>query len=128
MSNSEFTEVTLSDFFKKQVQNQAKLLVDGKYEGFQSSEDLNVPKDDVKLFSYHVQQMMSELGEVLEADKRWKNFRFDNYDFEAKKDELADVFIVWMNIVMFSGINSDEMSEAIASKLKVVENRIDSCK
>lgn len=110
------------DLFNAQVRNQQALLDKGMYE---NGATIAVPHDDVKLCSYHVQQLMSEVGEVLEADKRWKNFRNDKYDKDCKKMELADCFIVLMNVAMFSDISADEMAEAIAAKIQVVSERIE---
>lgn len=110
------------DLYNAQVENQQTLLDKGMYD---EADSLVVPLDDVKLSSYHIQQLMSEVGEVLEADKRWKNFRNSKYDKEEKKNELADCFIVLMNIAMFSGITATEMSEAIATKIEVVSERIE---
>lgn len=97
----------------------------GKYDGFKLDGTCKVPEDDVKLASYHVQQLMSEIGEVLDADKRWKNFRNDKYDKNAKLEEIADCFIVLMNIAMFSGFNGTQMQNAIEEKLEVFSERIE---
>ena len=67
--------LTLQDLFKHQMANQSKMLQDGMYDMFKSEGTTSIPVDDVKLMSYHIQQLMSEIGEVLDADKRWKNFR-----------------------------------------------------
>lgn len=106
-----------------QMDNQVAMMLKGMY-------DVTVipPADNISLSSYHVQQLMSEIGEVLDADKRWKNFRNDKYDKEAKAEELADCFIVLMNICMFSGFTSDEIEEAILSKIDKVSKRISESK
>ena len=111
--------------FKKQYGNQMKLMTDGKYDSFTDA-DNKFPVDDPKLCSYHIQQLMSEIGEVLESDKRWKNFRNDKYDKAGKLEEIADCFIVMMNVAMFSGFGAHELYDAIASKIDTVERRIDS--
>lgn len=74
--------------------------------------------------SYHIQQLMSEIGEVLDADKRWKNFRNQKYDKDAKLEEIADCFIVLMNIAMFSEFSGFELAKAIDKKLNKVSERI----
>ena len=74
--------------------------------------------------SYHVQQLMSEIGEVLDADKRWKNFRNQKYDENAKLEEIADCFIVLMNIAMFSGFDGNRLYDAIEKKINEVSERI----
>ena len=116
--------ITLQDLFEKQKVNQVKMLQDGKYDMFKSEGTTAIPVDDVKLMSYHIQQLMSEIGEVLEADKRWKNFRNSKFDKEAKLEEIADCFIVLMNVAMFSGFDGFELTNAINSKLDGILKRI----
>lgn len=116
--------ITFKELFDKQLINQDKMLHDGKYNDYKPDTTITVPVDDVKLASYHVQQLMSEIGEVLDADKRWKNFRNNKYDRDAKVEELADCFIVLMNIAMFSGVDAKEFVDAINQKLDIVSERI----
>ena len=114
---------SLSSLFEKQYENQAMLIQSGKYDCFTNKRGM-LPSDDPKLCSYHIQQLVSEIGEILEADKRWKSFRNDKYDKPAKADEIADCFIVLMNVAMFSGMTSEELYEAVNSKIDVVHSRI----
>ena len=116
--------LTLQDLFKHQMVNQSKMLQDGMYDMFKSEGTTSIPVDDVKLMSYHIQQLMSEIGEVLDADKRWKNFRNQKYDENAKLEEIADCFIVLMNVAMFSGFDGVQLTDAIANKLNEVSERI----
>lgn len=116
---------TFEEIFNKQKQNQVELLKMGSYERFASHDIDDLPDDDPKLMSYHIQQLMSEIGEVLEADKRWKNFRKDRFDRREKLMEIADCFIVLMNIGMFSGFSGDEIANAIFEKEQVVSERIE---
>ena len=118
------TNITLQDLFNKQMENQSKMLQDGMYDIFKSESTTTIPVDDVRLMSYHIQQLMSEIGEVLDADKRWKNFRNQKYDKNAKLEEIADCFIVLMNITMFSGFNGVQLTNAINKKLAEVSERI----
>lgn len=117
-------KLTLQDLFNKQKANQSKMLQDGMYDIFKSESTAAIPVDDVKLMSYHIQQLMSEIGEVLDADKRWKNFRNQKYDENAKLEEIADCFIVMMNIAMFSGFDGNQLVDAIDKKLTKVSERI----
>lgn len=120
-------QIPFAELFAKQVKNQEQLLRTGKYYGFTDCKGdaaMQVPRDDVSLFSYHIQQLMSEIGEVLEADRRWKNFRNDKHDAEAKLDELADCFIVLFNVAMFSGVTGEQMAAAIDEKISEVLSRI----
>lgn len=120
------------DIFEKQAENQRNMFEKGMYSGFSDNpvidgEFTELPMDDPQLSSYHIQQLVSEIGEVLEADKRWKNFRNDAYDKDAKLDEIADCFIVLMNIAMFSGFDSQEVYDAICNKIEEVSIRISDC-
>jgi len=115
--------LSLNDLFIQQMVNQDKMLHDGMYDEYKSEHTSTVPVDDVKLASYHVQHLISEVGEVLDADKRWKNFRNEKYDKDAKIEEIADCFIVLMNIAMYSGMDGRELTEAIKSKLDKVSER-----
>ena len=124
MRNGKTNNLTLNDLFVQQMMNQDKMLQDGMYDDYKMNGTECVPVDDVRLASYHIQHLVSEIGEVLDADKRWKNFRNEKYDKDAKVEELADCFIVLMNIAMYSGINGREMTEAIKEKLDKVSKRI----
>ena len=117
-------KLTLQDLFNRQMANQSKMLQDRMYDMFKSESTHSIPVDDVRLMSYHIQQLMSEIGEVLDADKRWKNFRNQKYDESAKLEEIADCFIVMMNIVMFSGFDGNQLVDAIDKKLTKVSERI----
>lgn len=116
--------LTFEELFNKQAANQSKMLEEGMYDAFKSLGTFKVPTDDVRLMSYHIQQLMSEIGEILDADKRWKNFRNQKYDESAKLEEIADCFIVMMNVTMFSGFNGVQLVEAIENKLNEVSERI----
>lgn len=122
--------MSLQSLFNAQKHTQQILLAAGKYEDYcKGSTDMTLPNDSVSLSSYHVQQLVSEIGEVLDADKRWKNFRNEKYDKDAKAEEIADCFIVLMNIAMFSGIDGDELAGVISRKLYTVRNRVEeACK
>lgn len=119
------TSKSLKDLFVHQMTNQDSMLHKGVYERFRDENTVAVPVDDIGLFSYHIQQLMSEIGEVLDADKRWKSHRNSKNDKEAKLDEIADCFIVLMNVAMFSGFDGTQLEEAIERKLKKVSDRIE---
>lgn len=123
------TADTFSNIFEKQAENQRNMFEKGMYSGFSDNDGkfTELPIDDPKLSSYHIQQLVSEIGEVLEVDKRWKNFRNDAYDKDAKLDEIADCFIVLMNIAMFSGFDSKDVYMAICEKIEEVSIRISDC-
>ena len=117
-------DVTLEKLYNAQLLNQRLLFIKGAYDNFKQDTTKIVPCDDVSLSSYHIQQLMSEIGEVLECDKRWKNYRNDKFDKDAKLEELADCFIGLLNIAMFSNFSAKELSQAIENKIKIVKGRI----
>lgn len=125
-------DVSFENAFRKQLENQQTMIDRHMYDGNindQEYEELvveghKIPYDSVSLGSYHIQQLVSEIGEVLDADKRWKNFRNEKYDPEAKLDEIADCFIVLMNVAIFSGFNANDIMSAVNLKLDVVKKRI----
>lgn len=122
---------SLEELFEVQGENQRQMFKNGMYDGYVISEVSDevilsgLPIDSPALSSYHIQHLISEIGEVLDADKRWKNFRNEKYDKDAKVDELADCFIVLMNICMFSDIDATDFEAAVLSKLETVKNRIE---
>lgn len=128
-------EYYIMDFkkvYEKQGENQRDMLKLGMYDKSHCSEstykdryNVELPIDDVRLASYHIQQLMSEVGELLDADKRWKNFRNEKYDKDAKLDELVDCYIELFNISMFSGFSAEDVYNAIFKKLGVIKSRID---
>lgn len=76
------------------------------------------PGDNLSEFSYHIQAMVEELGEVMKADKRWKTHRNSRYEPAEKLDEIADVFITAMNIAIHSGFEAETIELAIANKIE----------
>lgn len=84
-----------------------------------------LPDDRTNLFSYHMQAMVSELGEVLEADKRWKNYRNGRYNREEKLEEIADCFLTMMNVAIYSGYQSFEVEDAILRKIGKNKERVE---
>lgn len=117
-------DTTLEKLYNAQLLNQRLLFIKGAYDNFKHDTTRSVPCDDVSLSSYHIQQLMSEIGEVLECDKRWKNYRNDKFDKDAKLEELADCFIELLNIAMFSNFSAKELSQAIENKIDIVKERI----
>lgn len=118
MSGKTSKEFTFQELFEVQRSFQNLLLNKGVYERFKNEDTKAAPTDDINLVSYHIQQLISEIGEVLTADKRWKSHRNVEYDKQEKLKEIADCFIVLMNIALFSDFNGDEIVNAIMSKVK----------
>ena len=115
---------TLQQFFQAQCYNQNLLVLKGVYNRLKDENTKTVPVDDIGLASYHIQQLMSEIGEVLEADKRWKSHRNDKYDKQKKLEEIADCFVVLMNVAIFSGFDEEALVNAIEEKIGIVADRI----
>lgn len=124
MAGKTTNAMTFQQLFKIQLITQDKLIDKGIYDRYKDEHTTTAPADDVGLASYHVQQLMSEIGEVLDADKRWKSHRNEKYDKNAKLEELADCFVVLMNIAMFSGFDGNDLENAIQKKLCIVSDRI----
>ena len=99
------------ELFDKQLEYQKKVLA------FREKTK-DIPKDDVNWFSYHVQAMVEELGEMVKSDKRWKTHRNERYDKNEKYLELADVFITVLNLAIYSGLNGEEFKEIIKNKIE----------
>lgn len=106
-------KISFDEIYKKQIKFQKRI-----------TKQNELPKDSLKDFSYHVQAIVEELGEVMRADKRWKNFRNDTYDPLNKLEEICDVYITLLNIAIFSGFTSEELSKAILSKITKNDERI----
>lgn len=86
------------------------------------------PGDNIEQFSYHVQAMVEELGEVMKADKRWKTHRNTRYEPAEKLDELADVFITAMNMAIHSGFTAQDVEGAIWNKISENYERLEKLK
>ena len=98
---------TLASLYNKQIEFQ-KLIT--------KEEDL--PSDKLEWFSYHIQAMVEEMGEIMKADKRWKTYRNNIYSKDEKLEEIADAFITLMNISIFSGFSDEEVYNAINNKIE----------
>lgn len=117
-SNSEIYERTyggfrLRDLFEKQMNYQISVL-----RKTPEKECFDFPQDNPKWFSYHIQAMIEEMGEVMKADKRWKTHRNTRYEPEEKLDEIADLFITVMNIAMYSNIDAETLGKAVFNKIE----------
>lgn len=97
---------TISTLYAKQVEFQ-KLLG-----------NLNIPVDDPHEMAHHLLGLVTEIGEVSQADKRWKkNNRNKHYDYEEKLSEVADCFIFLLNVCIYSDISPFMIMNAIDSKI-----------
>lgn len=85
-----------------------------------------LPQDNLQGFQYHITAMIEELGELLQADKRWKTHRNVKFDNDEKLAEYADVFITALNIAIHSGFTSDEVFDAVLQKICENNRRLES--
>lgn len=113
-------ERTAPEFFDKF--NASKLRV---ADLFQMQADLqkemfgyDLPKDSVDDFEYSMLALIGEMGEVLAADKRWKNIRKGGFYPEQKIEELCDCMAFLINMILFSGITPQYFCEAFIMKNK----------
>lgn len=74
--------------------------------------------DNVEMLKQNVLGLIGEIGEVLQADQRWKdNGRNKYYNLNEKKKEIADCLIYLINICLFSDISSQELYEITVRKI-----------
>lgn len=114
-------EYSLKSLYDLQIKFQELV---NKNIGYGEKSTRKLPDDNPQLVSYHIQQLISEIGEVLAADKRWKNYRNGFVDMENKKEEIADCFIVLMNIAIYSGMSAEELCNEILNKIEKNYKRI----
>lgn len=99
--------------------NEFKTLYDLQVEFQKLIGNTDIPKDDPQMLAHHLLGLVTEVGEVAQADKRWKlNKRNNHYDREEKIEEIADVMIFILNILIYSGISPDEALISVENKIK----------
>lgn len=117
-------EITFESLYEEQKLNQLAIAARGMYDNYRRTEITELPADDPGVMSYNVLHLVSEIGELLSADKRWKSLRKGEPQKTEKLDELADIYIFLLNIAYFSGFTCDELKEAVAAKIAKVTNRV----
>ena len=114
MTMSDFPP-TLTSLYQDQVEFQ-KLLGNN-----------DIPKDDPNEMAHHLLGLVTEVGEVSQADKRWKkNKRNKHYNFQEKLDEIADCFIFLLNVCIYSDITPWQILNAIDHKINENKRRFKS--
>ncbi len=78
----------------------------------------NIPVDSIEDFKYSLLAMIGEIGEVLDADRRWKNVRAKEVKSEEKLEEICDVLAFFINMCLFSGYDASDIYEAFCKKNK----------
>lgn len=105
-ANNAYPLSQLTSLFVYQEEFQKKL-------GYKS-----VPIDNAEMMKQHVLGLVGEIGEVLQADQRWKdNKRNEYYNKEEKLMEIADCLIYLVNICLFSNIDATQLYEAVVNKI-----------
>lgn len=78
----------------------------------------NVPEDNALMAKHHILGLIGEIGEVLQADQRWKdNGRNEYYDKDEKLIEIADCLIYLVNVCLYSNFSAEELYEAAVKKI-----------
>lgn len=122
--NHNTMNIPLKDFYIMQMTNQTHMLEKGMYDPHLTSGIEEIPGDYPNMVSYHILHLISELGEVLEADKRWKSHRKDKEDLEEKKDEVMDLIIIALNLAIYSEISPNELEIRLKNKMQVNRDRL----
>lgn len=98
------SKLSVSDMFKMQALLQKAMF------GFE------LPTDSVEDFKYSILALVGEMGEVLSADKRWKNIRKDGLKEDEKLTELCDCMAFLVNMILFSGFDAQTFCKAFIKK------------
>ena len=87
---------------------------------------INLP-DDGNIYNAvsQIPHMVSELGEFMQADTRWKQSECKNVDLlkAHAMEELIDVFIMAVNLMLSYGMSEEMIIAAYNHKLEVLESR-----
>lgn len=91
---------------------------------FQELLGFRVPTDDPEMLAHNAIGLVTEIGEVMQADKRWKkNKRNTHYDRDEKLSEFADVTIFLINMCLYSNITAKDLHEAVLKKINTNKQR-----
>lgn len=71
-----------------------------------------------------------ELGEMLQADTRWKPLvtkskKTPVYDAEKFLEEWSDAFIYMLNVLIYYGATIDDIKRAVNNKMAINKERFD---
>lgn len=94
----------ISELYEKQLQ-------------FQKMLGNKVPVDNPSAMAKHLFGLLGEVGEVSQADQRWKtNGRNTHYDRVNKLEEIADCFIYLLNVCIYSDFTDYDLLDAVKEK------------
>jgi dimeric dUTPase (all-alpha-NTP-PPase superfamily) len=105
----------LNDIFKEQIKLQKFV---------KNKDELSNPVDMYNAST----SMIVEIGEMLQCDTRWKEFVNNSkkepyYNATEFAEELCDVFIYFMNILIYSGTDIDRFKNDVTRKQTIVKER-----
>lgn len=108
-------EENFKNVYDKQTVFQQMLIDKGLYGD--DVKKIVLPYDSPKIAANQILHLLSEMGEVLAADKRWKEYRKNKYDENEKKEEIADCLIFLLNLAIYSNMSSDELLSITSQKI-----------
>lgn len=80
---------------------------------------IELPKVNYTQLNYTMTALIAELGEVLQADKNWKNWKRTkdlNVDRDALLDEVVDVFHFVINMALYLGYDAQDVIKKFDEK------------
>ncbi len=81
--------------------------------------NLTLPCDIEDNFFYNVLLMFEEIGEILHTDRRYRREAYratNNYNEREKISELADLFLIILNLIIYSGYELDTFLDIVQRK------------
>lgn len=88
-------------------------------------ENLYLPSERPDYIDFFALGLFSEIGELLQADKRWKKWKNGDKSYKPAdtKKELADIWLFLINLTLCYGIDAREIFEICEVKNNEVMNR-----
>jgi len=106
----------LSTLFKRQIKLQKDIT------------GIDLPADRPDFLTYHISGLVSELGEILDCDKRWKTWRKNvpPADYSALKTEIVDAWHFMINLSLVVGMDAETVFTEFIKKNEIIKERIKS--
>lgn len=92
-------------------------------------ENVNLPADRPDMIAFYALGLYSEIGEYLQADKRWKLWKNGSKtcNKEEAQKELADIWLFLINLTLASDMDVDQIFNVCEQKYAEVLKRNDIC-